>query len=48
MIYRKRTIKVDKNMNKFEETTISTEKIFEGRVIKVQVDEVTLPNLQEN
>lgn len=31
-------------MDKFEEKTTSTKKIFEGRVIKVQVDEVTLPN----
>lgn len=31
-------------MEKFEEKTISTTSIFEGRVIKVQVDQVTLPN----
>ncbi|MGG0657770.1 NUDIX domain-containing protein [Rummeliibacillus pycnus] len=31
-------------MEKFEEKTISTKHIFDGRVIKVQVDQVTLPN----
>lgn len=31
-------------MDKFEEKTISTKNIFNGRVIKVQVDEVILPN----
>ncbi|WP_102692564.1 NUDIX domain-containing protein [Rummeliibacillus pycnus] len=31
-------------MKKFEEKTLSTKNIFEGRVIKVQVDQVTLPN----
>lgn len=31
-------------MEKFEEKTITTKQIFDGRVIKVQVDEVTLPN----
>jgi ADP-ribose pyrophosphatase len=31
-------------MKKFEEVTISTETIFEGKVIKLQVDEVRLPN----
>ncbi|MGX9133774.1 NUDIX domain-containing protein [Rummeliibacillus sp. JY-2-4R] len=31
-------------MKKFEEKTISTKQIFDGRIIKVQVDEVTLPN----
>lgn len=31
-------------MNKFEERTIGTTPIFSGKVIKVQVDEVALPN----
>jgi len=31
-------------MKKFEEKTISSKKIFEGRVISVKVDEVILPN----
>jgi ADP-ribose pyrophosphatase len=31
-------------MNKFEEKTIKTEKIFDGKVVKLQVDEVLLPN----
>ncbi|MFD3447872.1 NUDIX hydrolase [Microbacteriaceae bacterium 4G12] len=31
-------------MHKFEERTVATEPIFEGRVIKVRVDEVVLPN----
>lgn len=31
-------------MKKFEEKTIYTEKIFEGRIIDVQVDDVLLPN----
>ncbi|WP_164668701.1 NUDIX hydrolase [Virgibacillus doumboii] len=31
-------------MKKFEEKTIHTEKIYEGKVINLQVDEVTLPN----
>ncbi|MEK4761436.1 NUDIX hydrolase [Viridibacillus sp. FSL E2-0187] len=31
-------------MKKFEEKTINSKKIFEGRVISVKVDEVTLPN----
>lgn len=31
-------------MKKFQETTINTEKIFDGKIIKLQVDEVTLPN----
>ncbi|RLL48145.1 NUDIX hydrolase [Oceanobacillus piezotolerans] len=31
-------------MNKFEEKTIKTEKIFEGKIISLQVDEVELPN----
>lgn len=30
--------------NKFEEVTISTKPIFEGRIISLQVDEVRLPN----
>lgn len=30
--------------NKFEEKTISTEPIYDGRIIKVQKDLVTLPN----
>ncbi|MDF2535878.1 MAG: act [Bacillales bacterium] len=32
------------NQHHYYEKTISTEKIFEGRVIKVQVDQVELPN----
>ncbi|WP_100010733.1 NUDIX hydrolase [Lentibacillus sediminis] len=31
-------------MKKFEEKTISTETIYQGKVIHLQVDEVTLPN----
>ncbi|SHF58586.1 NUDIX hydrolase [Ornithinibacillus halophilus] len=31
-------------MKKFEEKTIKTEKIFEGKVITLQVDDVLLPN----
>lgn len=31
-------------MKKFEEKTISTEKIFEGKVISLQVDDVELPD----
>ncbi|WHY83666.1 NUDIX hydrolase [Siminovitchia fortis] len=31
-------------MKKFEEKTVSTETIFEGKIISVQVDEVELPN----
>ncbi|GIO28517.1 NUDIX hydrolase [Ornithinibacillus bavariensis] len=31
-------------MKKYEEKTIKTEKIFEGKVIKLQVDDVQLPN----
>ncbi|RFU67757.1 NUDIX hydrolase [Peribacillus saganii] len=31
-------------MKKFEEKTLSTEKIFDGKVISLQVDEVELPN----
>ncbi|NQD66676.1 NUDIX hydrolase [Bacillus haikouensis] len=31
-------------MKKFEEKTISTEKIYQGKIIDLQVDEVTLPN----
>ncbi|RFU69184.1 NUDIX hydrolase [Bacillus sp. V59.32b] len=31
-------------MKKFEEKTVSTEKIFEGKVISLQVDEVELPD----
>lgn len=31
-------------MKKFEETTITSEPIFKGRVISLKVDEVTLPN----
>jgi ADP-ribose pyrophosphatase len=33
-----------KVMNKFEEKTINTVKIFDGKVVKLQVDEVILPN----
>ncbi|HEX6594377.1 MAG TPA: NUDIX hydrolase [Bacillota bacterium] len=31
-------------MKKFEEKTIRTEQIFEGKVVHLQVDDVTLPN----
>src|SRR5690625_797173 len=31
-------------MKKFEEKTIKTEKIFDGKIISLQVDDVTLPN----
>lgn len=31
-------------MNKFEEKTLSTKDIFNGKVISVQVDDVSLPN----
>jgi len=31
-------------MKKFQETTINSENIFDGKVIQLQVDEVTLPN----
>ncbi|SDQ52612.1 ADP-ribose pyrophosphatase [Virgibacillus subterraneus] len=31
-------------MKKFEEKTIHTEKIYDGEVVKLQVDDVTLPN----
>ncbi|MER2105739.1 MAG: NUDIX hydrolase [Solibacillus sp.] len=31
-------------MKKFEETTITSQPIFKGRVISLKVDEVTLPN----
>jgi ADP-ribose pyrophosphatase len=31
-------------VKKFEEKTISTEKIYKGKIIDLQVDEVTLPN----
>jgi ADP-ribose pyrophosphatase len=31
-------------VNKFEEKTVSTEQIFKGKIISVQVDEVELPN----
>jgi ADP-ribose pyrophosphatase len=31
-------------VKKFEEKTISTEKIYQGKIIDLQVDEVTLPN----
>src|SRR5690625_6563726 len=31
-------------MNKFQEKTIHTEHIYQGKVIQVQVDEVILPN----
>lgn len=30
--------------NRYEETTISTQDIYQGKVIKLQVDEVKLPN----
>ncbi|MGY0691839.1 NUDIX domain-containing protein [Virgibacillus sp. FSP13] len=31
-------------MKKFEEKTIKTEKIYDGKVVKLQVDDVTLPD----
>ena len=31
-------------MKKFEEKTISSERIYEGKVINLKVDEVKLPN----
>jgi len=31
-------------MKKFEETTISSERIYEGKIINLKVDEVNLPN----
>ncbi|HSJ38478.1 MAG TPA: NUDIX hydrolase [Planococcus sp. (in: firmicutes)] len=31
-------------MKKFEEKTISSERIYEGKIINLKVDEVTLPN----
>lgn len=31
-------------MKKFEEKTIDTEKVYDGKIIKLQVDDVTLPN----
>lgn len=31
-------------MNKFEEKTISSKSIYNGKVVKLQVDDVTLPN----
>lgn len=31
-------------MKKFEEKTVATKEIFNGKIIKVQVDDVTLPN----
>lgn len=33
-------------MNKFEEKTLKTKKIYEGRIIRLQVDDVELPNGQ--
>ncbi|SES81981.1 ADP-ribose pyrophosphatase [Oceanobacillus limi] len=35
-------------MKKFEEKTIHTEKIYEGKVVHVQVDQVKLPNGKES
>lgn len=35
-------------MKKFEEKTIRTERIFEGRVISLRVDDVVLPNGRES
>lgn len=35
-------------MNKFEEKTIKTEQIFEGRMINLQVDDVLLPDGNES
>jgi ADP-ribose pyrophosphatase len=34
----------DKNINKFEELTLSSQPIFQGKVISLQVDTVQLPN----
>lgn len=34
----------DAKTNKFEEVTISTDPIFQGRIISLQVDQVKLPN----
>src|SRR5690625_3624466 len=31
-------------MKKFEEKTINTERIYDGQIINLQVDDVTLPN----
>jgi len=31
-------------MHKFEEKTIRSEKIFDGRIVRLQIDEVELPN----
>ncbi|GIN38259.1 MULTISPECIES: NUDIX hydrolase [Heyndrickxia] len=31
-------------MHKFEEKTIHTEKVFEGKVVRLQIDDVELPN----
>jgi len=31
-------------MKKFQETTIHTEKIYDGKIVQLQVDDVTLPN----
>lgn len=31
-------------MSKFEEKTIGTEKVYDGQIIKLRIDEVTLPN----
>lgn len=31
-------------MKQFEETTINTKEIYDGKVVKLRVDEVTLPN----
>lgn len=31
-------------MKKFEEKTIKSEEIFNGKIISLQVDDVTLPN----
>lgn len=47
MIYVKieeNTCKREVTMKKFKETTLKTEKIFEGNIISVQVDDVKLPD----
>ena len=31
-------------MKKFEERTIKTQSVYDGKIIKIQVDDVTLPN----
>lgn len=33
-------------MNKFEEKTIHTEKVYQGKIIDLEIDDVILPNEQ--